>query len=106
MEGVIPIRTDMCRWNLRIVSDDNDNRLSLKPTGLLANSPEIAAEMDRRCVCEGEAPKHAPLLGGLAVQATKYTKEFVDQRRPERPEVAARSGWLLHGGRIRGAHRD
>ena len=49
---------------------------SMKPTGILTNSPSIAERLDRRCVCTGQSP-HAQLWGsGQTAEAAKYTKEF------------------------------
>eukprot|EP00435_Cladocopium_sp_Y103_P018800 s2487_g4.t1 len=69
MEGVLRVRCDLCRFNLRANGVD----LNKKPTGLLLNSEEMAKELALRCT--GDHP-HQPLLQGLAKKAAKYTPEF------------------------------
>ena len=70
LPGVIFVRTDMCRWNLRVASS---GKLSQKPTGILTNSPLIAVELDKRCQCAKNS--HASLLG-VGAKSGVYTKEF------------------------------
>ena len=79
LPGVLWVRTDMCRWNLR-VKEGQEGRPSKKPTGIMTNSREIAAELDKRCNCQeetGEEQPHAQLVGGGAPRkAATYTPVF------------------------------
>ena len=43
------------------------------PTDMLTNSPEIAFELDRRCIC---VDPHAQLMNCRPTKAAKYTDEF------------------------------
>ena len=69
---VLFIRSDMCRFDLRVVKGP-EGPLSQKMEGLLTNSEELAVMLDRRCIC---VEPHAHLLNGSAKKTEVYTKEF------------------------------
>jgi hypothetical protein len=69
---VILVRTDMCRFQLEIIPGE----LAMKPGGILTNSPEIAAQLDKRCQCP-PGQLHTSLFGGgKAAEAAIYSKLF------------------------------
>ncbi|CAE8697324.1 unnamed protein product [Polarella glacialis] len=76
LAGVHKLVVDMCAYGLRREdSRDGKSLLAKKPTGLLTNIAELAEDMTRRC---NKQHAHAPLLGGTAAAAAKYTPAFVD----------------------------
>ena len=71
-EGVERIRCDMCAFGMNV----DGKGLNLKPTGLMLNSPCIAARMNRRCSGDHE---HVSLMGGKAHKAQVYPKKFCQE---------------------------
>lgn len=59
MEGMIKTECDMCAFGMQVTPEG----LNKKPTGILTNSPEIAAAVSKTCTKDHF---HVPLLGGLA----------------------------------------
>ena len=75
-DRVILVVCDQCRFNLRSTSGN----LHKKPTGFITTSPEIAAELDRRC---DQSHQHEQVLGrnhtgNRAKQAQVYPQPLVD----------------------------
>ena len=89
--GAYRTRCDMCAYGLAV---DNGG-FNLKPTGILTNSKFIAKRMSRRC--PGDHP-HVPLIGGKAVKAQVYTKQFCEEIiKGIKEQIVADGGWTHKG---------
>lgn len=75
LPGLLVTLAHMCRFDVR-VAEGPQGRPSLNPTGIMTDSPEIAAELDKRCNHSSKG-NHAELIGGKAKYAEKYTIEFI-----------------------------
>ena len=64
LPGVHVCHFDMCRYGMRVGKE-----LNKKPTTMITNSPEIAAEL--QLMCNG-GHQHDALMGGYASKAAEY----------------------------------